>query len=35
MAAEVAALIAGALIVAYNIRVAVVSRRGRRAEPFV
>jgi hypothetical protein len=35
MATEVAALIAGALILVYNIRVAVVSLQGRRAEPFV
>ena len=35
MSVEVAALIAGVLVVAYNLRVALVSRRSRGRGPFV
>jgi hypothetical protein len=35
MGVEVAALIAGVLVVIYNIRVAVVTRGGRRRGPFI
>ena len=35
MSAEVAALIAGILVVAYNIRVAALARRTRARGPFV
>ena len=35
MSVEVAALIAGLLVVAYNIRVAAVTRRHRQRGPFI
>jgi hypothetical protein len=35
MSVEVAALIAGVLVVAYNLRVAMVSRRARGRGPFI
>jgi len=35
MSVEIASLIAGALVVAYNIRLAITSRHGRRRGPFM
>jgi hypothetical protein len=35
MNAEVAAVLAGLLVVAYNIRLGVLSRHGRRRGPFM